>query len=205
MGNNLRVIYLLILFIIVSGCSTLGTPRINLTDVQKKAAWLTHKNTLDEINDWQFSGRFSAQNETESWHGHISWTQKNDHFNILISGPLNSGSMSLSGDSKKTTLILSNNQPFESPDPELLLERHTGLQLPIKSLRYWLIGAPNNNDYSSTLNAHGQLDHLLQKGWSVAFKRYKKTNNLTLPNKIFLKNSKYSVRLVIKNWQILPS
>ena len=201
----MRTIYLFALLLLISGCSTLKTSQPKLTDSQKKTAWLTHKNTLNEIDEWQFSGRFSAQNETESWHGSISWTQKQNHFNILISGPLSSGSMSLSGDNKNSTLKLSNDHLFESSDPEALLEEHTGLQLPVKSLRYWLIGIPSNHNYSSTLNPHGQLDQLTQKGWDIAFKRYKQINNLALPNKIFLNNSEYTVRLVIKHWQILPS
>lgn len=201
----MRKVYLFALLLIISGCSTFKTPQNSLTGDQKKTAWLTHKNTLDEINDWQFSGRFSAQNETESWHGSITWTQKHNQFNILISGPLSSGSMSLTGDTKRSTLKLNNDSPFESSDPEALLATHTGLQLPIKSLRYWLIGKPSNSDYSSMLNSQGQLDHLNQKGWNVAFKRYEQINDFALPNKIFLNNEEYSVRLVIKKWQIPPS
>lgn len=201
----MRLVFL-IFTLTLSGCSTLP-PQPTLNSLQQKHAWQEHQNTLKKISQWQLSGRFGAQNDTDSWHGRITWTQKNNHFDITISGPLSTGSLSLSGDDTQSTLILSNNQIIKASDPEALLEAHTGLQLPIKSLRYWLIGSlsPTDKPTNSSLNIHGQLAQLTQKGWDISFKKYREINNISLPKKIFLENHEYNVRLVIKNWEILPS
>ncbi|HFE38921.1 MAG TPA: outer membrane lipoprotein LolB [Gammaproteobacteria bacterium] len=186
----------------IAACST-SPKQIDLNQTQRNAAWIKHKSELDSIKHWQLQGRFSAQNETESWHGSIQWSQDQNQFAIHISGPLNSGSFSLHGNARSATLELAKDKIFQAPDPELLLETYTNLRLPVKNLRYWVIGLPSpDSDTRSTLNKNGLLGHLSQKNWEISFKNYQKINNLRLPNKIFLENHEFDVRLVIKNWQI---
>ena len=165
--------------------------------------WLKHKADIKDINQWQISGRFVAQSESEYWNGNIQWSQNSDQYNIFVSGPLSSGSFSLEGDSTQSTLKLAEDKIYESINPELLLEDHIGLRLPIKNLRYWVVGSPSPLDDSQIiLNKDGLLGELSQMGWDITFKTYTKINNILLPRKIFLENTEYDVRLVIQNWKI---
>jgi len=190
--------------LIFSACST-NSIKPDLEENQQNPVWLKHKSEINNINQWKISGRFGAQSETESWHGSINWSQNVDQYNIQISGPLSSGSFSLQGNSNQSTLKLAKDKSYEAGDPELLLETHTGLRLPIKNLRYWIVGTPSplNNDSRIILNNEGLLSKLSQMGWDISFKKYHKISNVLLPRKIFLENHEFDVRLVIQNWQIL--
>jgi len=197
---SLGVIFTCLIF--VTACST---QPIQSTDaLQKNQTWLSHKNKISNIHQWKISGRFGAQTESDSWNGSINWTQDSDKYNIKISGPLSSGSFSLYGDAELSTLKLSKDEVFEATDPDVLMETYTGLRLPIKFLRHWIVGLPSpmNNQPQIALNEEGQISRLSQKGWDISFKRYEKINNVFLPKKIFLENTEFDVRLVIGRWQI---
>ena len=187
---------------IASGCST--NPHSANNVEFSKADWLSHKNTIKHVQKWQFSGRFSAKTDTENWAGSIAWSQDQHEYKISISGPLSTGSILMEGEENYAQLQLSKNQFVSDTDPQLLLYNHTGLKLPVNQLKYWLLGmpSPDNNYKSVELNEKGQLKKLRQDDWEVTFKRYSKTNELELPNKIFLVNHEISVKLIIQKWQI---
>jgi len=189
--------------LIFSACST-NPIKSDLDQNQPNPVWLKHKSEIDSINQWKISGRFGAQSETESWHGSINWSQNIDKYNINISGPLSSGSFSLQGDSNHSTLKLAKDKTYEADDPEILLETYTGLRLPVKNLRYWIVGSPSplNSKSRQIINSDGLLSQLTQMGWDISFKNYSKISNISLPKKIFLENHEFDVRLVIQNWQI---
>lgn len=188
--------------IFISACSTL--PIQTSQQLQENKRWLEHKNKLSDISQWKISGRFSAQSESDSWQGSLDWTQKNDHYKIHVSGPLNSGSFSLFGDLEQSTLQITKDKFYTEQDPDSLMENHIGLRLPIKYLRHWILGLPSplNDKIQIALNENGQISRLSQQGWDITFKRYKKINHVFLPNKIFLENSEFDVRLVIRKWRI---
>jgi outer membrane lipoprotein LolB len=194
---------IIITCLLFSACS-LKPVQPNFDSNQQEAVWLKHKTELKNINQWQISGRFGAQSETESWNGSINWSQNLDQYSINISGPLSSGSFSLQGNSDYSILKISKEKTYGAEDPELLLETHTGLRLPIKNLRYWLIGSPSplSNKNRIMLNNEGLLSQLSQVGWDISFKNYIRVNDTTLPKKIFLENHEFDVRLVIQHWEV---
>ncbi len=188
----------------LSSCSTLQK-RPTTSPAEQHEAWLAHKSALNKLTHWQLSGRFGAQSDTESWHGSLQWSQKNDQFNIHLSGPLGSGSVILGGNAEYSTLTLGKDKVFSARDPEFLLTQHTGLHFPIKSLRYWVVGLPSPLGAAEAQHKEsGLLSRISQNEWDVSYKNYHQIKNVQLPGKIFLKNEAYNVRLIIKKWQILP-
>ena len=199
--TGLATLSLAVISLVLSGCST-TTPKQH--SQFSKTTWLQHKNTVDHIQKWQFSGRFSAKTDTENWTGSITWSQNLQKYKINISGPLSTGSIMLEGEENFARLQLSDDQTVTDINPQSLLYAHTGLKLPVNELRYWLLGLPSpQNSYSTVeLNEKGQLSKLSQNNWEVKFKRYTTTNKRQLPDKIFLVNHEINVRLIIQKWQI---
>ena len=197
------IVVLGLLTTLISACST--NPSKPNIQQHGKTAWLTHKKALADVQDWQFSGRFGAKTDTENWNGSISWSQHNQQYKINISGPLSSGSIQLEGADNISQLKLSEKDSFVDTDPQSLLQTHTGLKLPVKELRFWLLGlpAPDSHYDAIEINAAGQINHLKQNHWQINFKRYTSVNGKMLPNKIFLKNHEINVRLIIQKWEIL--
>ncbi len=196
------VVVLGLLTTLISACST--NPSKPNNQQQDKTAWVTHQKALADVQHWQFSGRFGAKTDTENWNGSISWSQHDQQYKINISGPLSSGSIQLEGTDDISLLKLSEKDSFVDTDPQSLLQTHTGLKLPVKELRYWLLGlpAPGSHYDSLEVNTAGQINRLTQNHWQINFKRYTSVNGKMLPNKIFLKNHEINVRLIIQKWKI---
>jgi len=189
----------LIVLLLSSACTNVQ-PAISIDNPR----WAAHHSTINELEKWQFSGRFSAKTDIENWTGSIQWQQKAQQFKINLSGPLNSGSALLQGNDDLTELRTSDSTSFFDSDPQFLLQQHTGMILPVNNLRYWIVGmpAPEAKIDAIKISQNGQIDTLSQNNWEIRFKRYTDTPRAALPNKIFLNNDEVSVRLIIQEWQI---
>jgi len=186
-------------------CSCSTSPKLtSKPNSEINPQWRNHHNSVNAIKDWNFNGRFSANGTDESWNGNIVWKQKKQDFEIQISGPLSSGSVKIEGNNEYAILTLGDDKTYSDENPEKLLEANTGLKLPLSDLQYWLRGIPAINTPNAKMQWHnnGHLKNLNQGGWKISFRGYTKINSIELPRKIFMQNSEYDVRLIIRNWHI---
>jgi len=188
----------------LTACST-SSLQTKPATTETQSAWHQHKTQLTELTHWKINGRFGAKNDKDAWSGNIKWLQNNQKYEINLSGPLSSGSVALSGDEEFSTLQVAEDQFYGAENAEQLLETHTGIRLPMSNLKYWILGLPSPSDDKQVLelDAQGRLSKLSQLGWEISFRHYAVVNNYVLPDKIFLENHEFDVRLIIHNWQIL--
>ena len=88
-------------------------------------------------------------------------------------------------------------------DPELLLLRQTGWRVPVRALRYWVLGLPAPGPVKGrSLDRYGRLAKLSQSGWEIEFRDYQRSGSLELPVRIFVTNHRARVRLAIGHWEL---
>ena len=199
---NAFITFIAIVFALI-GCSLI--PKLDTESAPLNLPWSERKNLLSSITHWQLSGRFGAKTKDDSWSGSISWSQQQQQYNIKLSGPLATGSVEINGDEHYSELTISDEESYGASNAEELLELHTGLRLPMNNLKYWLLGLPSPKGLEDNVefDEYGRLKTVAQQGWTVTFRRYAHVNNIELPNKIFLINHEFDVRLVIQDWRIL--
>lgn len=200
----MRLRLLLLAMAALAGCATPESLRFAIEDPLVRSAWSSHEKNINAIERWRISGRFGASTETDAWSGSLSWQQHNEEYSIQLSGPLNQGAIALNGNNDYSLLKLDDNQSYINSDAEKLLQLHTGMQLPINGLKYWIKGIPSPQKISrnAALDENGHLLTLREGHWQIDFKGYKTYNGISLPVKIFLQHDHVSVRLVVDNWQI---
>ena len=166
--------------------------------------WRSQSDALLRLQDWSLSGRFGIFNETEAWNGDLSWRQRDQQYQIQLSGPLGQGSALIKGANGYSELQLSESEIHIASDPESLLTRYLGLNIPVSGLRYWVLGipAPKARIESMEVNDSQQITRMKQQGWDIRFKRYQLVEGQTLPTKIFLERQDLSVRLVVDQWKL---
>jgi outer membrane lipoprotein LolB len=85
-----------------------------------------------------------------------------------------------------------------------MLNEALGWNVPLESLRAWLLGLPASPDDSYTLDPQGRLLTIDSQGWTIEYKRYSEISgqgmSLSLPSKFELRRSEISLRLVIDRW-----
>ncbi|WP_417777797.1 lipoprotein insertase outer membrane protein LolB [Stutzerimonas xanthomarina] len=189
------------LTLLLTGCASLG-PQESVEGPGNAEDWKTHKAHVSEVDGWQISGKIGIQAPQDSGSGTLFWLQRQDYFDIRLSGPLGRGATRLTGRPDAVTLEVAGQGRFEADSPEALVESQLGWQLPVSHLLYWVRGLPAPDSRSRiALDPNGRLASLQQDGWDVQYLSYTEEDGYPLPNRIKLAGRDLKITLVVKDWQ----
>ncbi len=197
----MRNLLLPLFALLLTGCAGLG-PQESVEGPGNAEDWKTHKARISHIDGWQISGKIGIRAPKDSGSGTLFWLQRQDYFDIRLSGPLGRGATRLTGRPDAVTLEVAGQGRFEAQSPEALVESQLGWQLPVSNLLWWVRGLPAPNSRSRiSLDNNGRLATLQQDGWSVQYLGYEEEDGLDLPSRIKLEGRNLQITLVIKDWQ----
>ncbi|MBD1550900.1 lipoprotein insertase outer membrane protein LolB [Pseudomonas typographi] len=186
---------------LLAGCAGLG-PREAVQGTGSPTQWNANKAVLSGINGWEISGKVGIRAPQDSGSGTLYWLQRQDYYDIRLSGPLGRGAARLTGHPGQVSLEVANQGRYQADSPETLLKEQLGWNLPVSHLVYWVRGLPAPGSKSSvTLDGDSRLAHLEQDGWRIDYTRYSAQGDYTLPERIKLQGQDLDVTLVIKDWQ----
>jgi outer membrane lipoprotein LolB len=164
--------------------------------------WQAHKQQLSSLDGWQINGKVGIRAPKDSGSGTLFWLQRQDYYDIRLSGPLGRGAARLTGRPGAVSLEVANQGRYEAPDPETLLEAQLGWKLPVSHLVWWVRGLPAPDSKSKlTLDGDSHLSNLEQDGWQIEYLSYTEQNGFWLPDRIKLHGKDLDVTLVVKDWQ----
>jgi outer membrane lipoprotein LolB len=196
--RNLLIPFLALL---LAGCAGLG-PQESVEGPGNAEDWTTHKASISEIDGWQINGKIGIRAPQNSGSGTLFWLQRQDYFDIRLSGPLGRGATRLTGRPDAVALEVAGQGRFEAESPEALVESQLGWQLPVSNLLWWIRGLPAPDSRSRVaLNSDGRLANLQQDGWDVQYLGYIEEDGFMLPSRIKLAGRDLQITLVLKDWQ----
>lgn len=201
----MRTLFVLLITVFVAACAQYKIPPPtpgNSSAIQAK--WAQHARDIDKIKHWKLNGRIGFRSTGRALSASIIWQQKDDHFNIQLSGPLGQGFMQLAGDSKRM-ILQRGEELIASSTPQQLLNQELGAFLPLTQARRWVAGHPGN--MSSDIPTHqldndGNLINFDSEGWTISYQDYRPVNTTPMPHKIILHNTHDKITLIIKSWKI---
>lgn len=197
----LRNLLIPTLALVLAGCAGLG-PQESVEGSGSAEDWSAHKARISTIDGWQISGKIGIQAPQDSGSGTLFWLQRQDYFDIRLSGPLGRGATRLTGRPEAVALEVAGQGRFEAQSPEALVESQLGWQLPVSNLLWWVRGVPAPDSRSRVqLNADGRLARLQQDGWDVEYLGYTDEDGFALPSRIKLAGRDLKITLVVKDWQ----
>lgn len=189
------------LIALLAGCAGL-TSREALEGQGDAGLWQAHKQQVASLNAWQISGKVGIRAPKDSGSGTLFWLQRQDYYDIRLSGPLGRGAARLTGRPGAILLEVANQGRYQAATPEQLMQEQLGLNLPVSHLLWWIRGLPSPDSKSRlNLDADSRLAQLSQDGWQVEYLRYAEQNGFWLPERIKLSGFDLQVTLVIKDWQ----
>jgi outer membrane lipoprotein LolB len=196
-----RLFLVLAATLFVVACSTTPSSDKYLPVVDREKAFDRNQDKLSNLDSWQFEGRFSVRHLKKADSANISWLEDGDDYLLKISGPLQQGTVFIRGDENGIAYKDAKGVTDSAKTPEELLHRHTQYELPISSLRYWVLGRPDPR-YAFDLNiaATGDLRWLKQQGWEIHYEWFKTHEPYRLPGKITLKNDTLDITISIHEW-----
>ncbi|EJL02531.1 MULTISPECIES: lipoprotein insertase outer membrane protein LolB [Pseudomonas] len=186
---------------LLAGCAGFGA-RESVQGQGNQVQWREHKAQLSGLDGWQIDGKIGIRAPKDSGSGTLFWLQRQDYYDIRLSGPLGRGAARLTGRPGQVSLEVANQGRYEAPTPEALLEEQLGWKLPVSHLNWWIRGLPAPDSKSRlTLDADSRLSNLEQDDWQIEYLSYAQQNGYWLPERIKLHGSNLDVTLVIKQWQ----
>src|SRR3989344_515472 len=186
---------------LLAGCAGIGS-RESVEGQGNPAQWKQHKDQLSSIDGWQIEGKVGVRAPKDSGSGTLFWLQRQDYYDIRLSGPLGRGAARLTGRPGAIQLEVANQGRYQAESPEQLLRDQLGLNLPVSHLFWWIRGLPSPDSKSRlNLDSQSHLAQLSQDGWHVEYLSYAEQNGFWLPERIKLSGFDLQVTLVIKDWQ----
>ncbi|GIZ11069.1 lipoprotein insertase outer membrane protein LolB [Pseudomonas sp. NCCP-436] len=197
----LRFFLALSLLVLLAGCSGL-TPRESLQGQGDARLWQSHKQLISQLDGWQISGKIGIRAPRDSGSATLFWLQRQDYYDIRLSGPLGGGAARLTGRPGNILLEVANRGRFQAESPEALLQEQLRLELPVSNLLWWIRGLPAPDSHSRiSLDGDSRLARLEQDGWQVDYLRYTEQNGYVLPERLKLQGADLEITLVLKDWQ----
>jgi len=196
----IRRIILLTLLTFMSGCELFHSPPPPITQPVK---WVEHVKALTLMGEWHIKGKVGIKQGKEGGSAHLDWIQSHDSFHITLSGPLGQGATIISGN-KSGAKLENSDGTYIAETPEQLLYVHTGWNLPISNLLYWIKGLPEPRmEKAVKFNNIGLIENLSQGGWDLQFERYQNALGEPLPHKIKIYSDDLKVTVLVKQWILL--
>jgi len=163
----------------------------------------TRKAETATISAWNIRGGLAAKNKTKGWTATINWEQSGpSNYQIRLNGPLGSGALLIDRKGGKVS-FQDGPKSDSSSSAEELLQKHTGIRLPVNSLYYWIRGLPApGGAQSEQHDKYNHLTHLQQSGYTVDISKYTSVKGIDLPSVVRLEGNGVMVKLIIKTWGV---
>jgi len=177
--------------ILLSACSVVPVePEMNYS----RAAMLR----LYELEHWSLEGRLALTGQNDSWSANISWRHSPGAEKIKLSGPLGQGAVAISLIGNIVTIDRGGDDVQSSTQPEEFINQQLGMFVPVRSLRYWVLGLPEPSRPYKDTNAGFN-----QAGWLSEYKQMQSVNNDgAMPHKMMVMNNQVKLKLIIDRWDL---
>ncbi len=203
MGVFKTLLRLLLLALLASqtACTNIRANQTTLPNKQLDVR--EHLTQIASIRDFKIEGRLGVQSDKQGISGTVHWHHLKVSDEMNLYSPLGGKIAEILNDNNGVTLTTSNNQVFKAQDPEALTESTLGWRLPITKLSDWIVGRPANGAISNVKwDDDGKLKKFNQEGWEISYLEYKEINQVALPSKMNIRNSKLNLRLIIDRWEL---
>ena len=173
------------------------------TNESQKPSTGKPKKQATAITSWDLSGALAAKNKNKGWTASLNWLQQGpNRYQIRLFGPLGGGTVIVEKQGTTVTFI-DGNKKITSSNADELLQKQTGVRLPVHSLYYWVRGLPSPGAVQSS--QHDQNNHLTslqQGGYNINYSDYTSLGDYDLPGKIHLEGNGVVIKVIIKHWKI---
>lgn len=186
--STLRPIKWVCLILLLTACST--------APIHKEVGYSRAATRSLNVQDpWSLQGRLSIADANDSWQAEIFWEHQPGIDQIKLSGPVGQGAVAIHLTKDFVTVSRGNGVVESSDRPEEFISQQVGLLVPIRSLRYWVIGLPMPGQAVDEV-----LGGFKQADWLVDYQQMQQVGGKSMPRKVTVKNDQVKLKLFIDQW-----
>jgi outer membrane lipoprotein LolB len=167
-------------------------------------AWELRRPQLQGLPHFTLKGRVAVATGSTGFNANLRWIQAAGDARLTLEGPLGVGAVQVSETGGALEVVNSRGERIGDEAARAELRTRLGFEVPLDSLRYWILGVPRPGEAAQeNLDPVQQrLDSLDQDGWHVAYGSYTQVSGQVLPARLTLEREAVRVRLVVDDWQL---
>jgi outer membrane lipoprotein LolB len=168
------------------------------------AAWEQRRPQLQALDHFDFKGRVALSAAGNGVNANLRWSQNGTRSQLALEGPLGVGGTHITANGDELDIVNARGEHLTSAAAHTELTSRLGFDIPLPSLRYWILGVPDPaQPAEEVLDPVGQrLSALTQDGWHIAYAQYTAVHGETLPARLTLERDTVRVRLLVEDWQL---
>lgn len=166
-----------------------------------------HQTALSALQHWKLRGKIAFKSDAEKFSANLNWQQQGDDLDLKLSSFIGTTLMQLSRKQGVSEMEV-DSQHYQDYSATRLIERVTGLRIPLSGLSHWIKGAATNQSHAQyapdgTLQSL-QASCLGCNSWQINYARYSAVEHYFLPHLITLKQADILVKIKINKWTLQP-
>lgn len=164
--------------------------------------WEQRSRQLASLETWTARGKIAVRSGQQSESASLDWRQQGSDTRLQLAGPMGLQATQIQSDGHELLVQRGDELTrldISTPDAVRL---HTGWDLPLQALPYWLKGLPAPAPRATTVEVVDELlQRLQQDGWVIRYERYQQFGDYLLPTRLSIERGDTRARLIIQDWQ----
>ena len=161
--------------------------------------------SVDKIMSWTARGKMMLADKKEKISGYFYWQQENEDFSFSLDTIIGTNLFSLEYKDGISTVKV-NGKTYQGTDPQPLIYKLTGHQLPINNMADWLLGRIKEKKSGATYDENNRITAFRYtnntRTWLINYASWKSIPPLVLPNKLNLSSNTNRVKISVSDWNI---
>ncbi|ELM3724507.1 lipoprotein localization protein LolB [Edwardsiella piscicida] len=190
--------------LLLAACGTL--PDKNSGGSVSSPQWQAHQQQVENITVYQTRGAFAYLSDKQKVYARFFWQQTAaGHYRLLLTNPLGSTELELNVQPGVAQITDSQGRRYVSDNATVMLEKLTGMQIPLDNLRQWMLGLPGQAQSIQLDSAHrlrqATYRHAGQT-WQVDYLKYDSASVPALPAQLELTQGGQRIKLKMDSWTL---
>jgi outer membrane lipoprotein LolB len=187
--------------LLCAGCAT--APKRSEAPPPAALSWEQRLPALQAISGFELDGRVAASDGQQGFSAGLHWRQQNDTATLDLTAPLGFGAAHIVQSADNLSVTTSKGVTLTHAAASEELAATLGFEPPLRSLRYWVLGA-SDPDFAAqeSIDDQQRLTHLEQDGWRVDCEDYALVGQQWLPRRLTVTRQALRLKLIINTWRL---
>ncbi|QKJ86955.1 lipoprotein localization protein LolB [Paramixta manurensis] len=168
--------------------------------------WQQHQQAVQKVTHYQTRGSFAYISDKQKVYARFNWQQSApDRYRLLLTNPLGSTELQLDAQGSVVQLVDSKGHRYVSNDAEKMISQLTGMDIPLNSLRQWILGLPGDASDFQLDNVYRLQSLNYQRNgqtWAVTYQGYDNKVTPDLPSNLELREGDQRIKLRMDSWTL---
>ncbi|WP_144213176.1 lipoprotein insertase outer membrane protein LolB [Shewanella donghaensis] len=193
---------LLLSCLFLTACSI--SPPHTLTEVDVK--------NPHQAQAWELQGKLAFRSDSDKFSTNLFWLHdqigQHDRNELKLTTMIGTTVLSLKSENGLASIDVQD-KTYTDSNPERLIQRVSGMTIPINKLPLWITGQVTEEDQVIEYNEDGSIKYFISaengENWHVKFASYQTQSGARLPRLLQINRADVQIKIQINQWQALAA